>query len=301
MPKKLKITLGVLLVIAGFLLTRIGLFLKDSAEKASRVRGETTTAEKESPFLKDSDNDGVADYNESYYRTDPFNADTDGDGYLDGEEVASGCRPTIPSDDCDSGNGTNRLPKNITEHFGSLMFGGLLSNDLKKDNPTSSNYLGSLIDEALETKKLLLLVDDVDLGKIPNGDPLSTQDYLYELENVLKKYLLIEENPKNLNVSDFRSFDFSPFIQNLDLLHAELSKISPSQDWIQTHEKLLKFALKLKNHLSSLSEQKQDPLKALLALSSTESLLNEYDEIMKEITNKIRTENLKTNLFAPHE
>ncbi len=44
---------------------------------------------------KDSDNDGLRDWEEELYKTDPNNPDTDGDGYLDGEEVDSGHNPLV--------------------------------------------------------------------------------------------------------------------------------------------------------------------------------------------------------------
>lgn len=298
MSKKLKIVLGLLVLLAGFLLARIGLTIKKSAETASRIRGESTETAKENLFLKDSDSDGIPDYSEAYYRTDPFKSDTDDDGFLDGEEIASGCSPTVSgTDGCTVGRGSNRLPKNITEHFGNLMFGGILSNDLKKDNPTSSNHLGMLVDEALKTKRLLLTVDNTNLTIVPVGAPLSDQDYLNELESILKKYLFIEKNSGNLDSVDFENFDFLPYIQDLEQLGEKLSKVSPPKDWVNTHEKLLVFALKLRTYLSGLSED-QDPLKSLVALSNTESILNEYDEIIKEVASKIKNYGLTTNLFV---
>ena len=39
-------------------------------------------------YLKDSDNDGVYDWEEALFGTDPHNPDTDGDGISDSEEIA---------------------------------------------------------------------------------------------------------------------------------------------------------------------------------------------------------------------
>lgn len=44
---------------------------------------------------KDTDNDGLKDWEEELYKTDPNNPDTDGDGYPDGEEINSGHNPLI--------------------------------------------------------------------------------------------------------------------------------------------------------------------------------------------------------------
>ncbi len=46
---------------------------------------------------KDSDNDGLKDWEEVLWKTDPQNPDTDGDGTPDGEEVKLGRDPTIPA------------------------------------------------------------------------------------------------------------------------------------------------------------------------------------------------------------
>lgn len=47
--------------------------------------------------LKDTDRDGVTDFDEQYvYRTSPYLADSDSDGVLDGQEIASGEDPNCP-------------------------------------------------------------------------------------------------------------------------------------------------------------------------------------------------------------
>lgn len=53
-----------------------------------------------SPFLADSDRDGLSDYYElNVSLTDPLNPDCDGDGVLDGRELRAGLDPTKPSTD----------------------------------------------------------------------------------------------------------------------------------------------------------------------------------------------------------
>ncbi|MCC5908780.1 MAG: OmpA family protein [Balneolaceae bacterium] len=51
------------------------------------------------PLNPDTDGDGLTDYEEIYvYGTDPLNPDTDGDGFSDGQEVEMGTDPLDPSD-----------------------------------------------------------------------------------------------------------------------------------------------------------------------------------------------------------
>ncbi|MDD4989187.1 MAG: hypothetical protein PHV42_02050 [Candidatus Pacebacteria bacterium] len=51
----------------------------------------------ENEINKDSDNDGLKDWEEKLWKTDLNNPDTDGDGTPDGEEVKEGRDPTIPN------------------------------------------------------------------------------------------------------------------------------------------------------------------------------------------------------------
>jgi len=44
---------------------------------------------------KDTDNDGLKDWEENLYKTDLLNPDTDADGYLDGEEINSSHNPLV--------------------------------------------------------------------------------------------------------------------------------------------------------------------------------------------------------------
>lgn len=46
---------------------------------------------------KDTDNDGLKDWQENLYKTDLNNPDTDGDGFLDGEEIVSNHNPLVKS------------------------------------------------------------------------------------------------------------------------------------------------------------------------------------------------------------
>lgn len=84
--KKLKtpflvIILAVILIIGGIVFV-----LKFSNNKQPKFSQEN---------LKDSDNDGLKDWEEELYKTNPNNPDTDADGYLDGEEINSGHNPLV--------------------------------------------------------------------------------------------------------------------------------------------------------------------------------------------------------------
>jgi len=62
-------------------------------DTALQVASTTQTQE------QDSDNDGLADWEEVLWKTDPHNPDTDGDGTQDGAETIAKRDPTIPGPD----------------------------------------------------------------------------------------------------------------------------------------------------------------------------------------------------------
>ncbi len=89
MKKKIpliSIIIGIALIIGG------GIFVWQYSDQESLFGRKSVEKN-----FKDSDNDGLRDWEEELYRSDPNNPDTDGDGYLDGEEVDSGHNPIVKS------------------------------------------------------------------------------------------------------------------------------------------------------------------------------------------------------------
>lgn len=75
-----------------------GFSVESETEKEKEISQQKALANRSfSNQGKDSDYDGLADWEETIYKTDPKNPDTDNDGYLDGEEVKAGYSPTDPA------------------------------------------------------------------------------------------------------------------------------------------------------------------------------------------------------------
>ena len=87
------ITVIAALIFAIGLLLFIGAYSKKGAfSKINLLGGRETIID---PQNKDTDNDGLLDWEEDLYKTDIYNPDTDADGYLDGEEINSGHNPAV--------------------------------------------------------------------------------------------------------------------------------------------------------------------------------------------------------------
>ncbi len=69
---------------------------REGNHKISEFIGTKKDFSRQFDFKKDSDNDGLKDWEEALWKTDPQNPDSDGDGTPDGEEVAEGRNPAVP-------------------------------------------------------------------------------------------------------------------------------------------------------------------------------------------------------------
>lgn len=101
--------------IAALLILSVGIYVKIPTknkqlalqkESASLLANSTST----DLATRDSDGDGLPDWEERLYGTDPFNPDTDGDGTPDGKEVAEGRDPRKAGPD-------DKLPVIQDPHF----------------------------------------------------------------------------------------------------------------------------------------------------------------------------------------
>lgn len=87
------ISIVVAMFLAIGLILFVGIYSKKEAFSNINIWGARETII--DPENKDSDGDGLKDWEEDLYKTDIYNPDTDGDGFLDGEEINSGHNPTV--------------------------------------------------------------------------------------------------------------------------------------------------------------------------------------------------------------
>ncbi len=96
LPSKKIVGILIIPIVAIFV---VKFFILDSGseenEKVSEKIDFKQAFSKQPSRVKDLDEDGLFDWEETLYGTDPTNPDTDGDGKKDGEEVDSGTDPNI--------------------------------------------------------------------------------------------------------------------------------------------------------------------------------------------------------------
>lgn len=307
MSVRLKLTLGISLLIAGFLVVRIGLYFKNSAVSISfpSVKGVSSPSSEDNLSIKDSDHDGIPDMNEAYYRTDPFNQDTDGDGYRDGEEIASAFNPTR----ADEGEKKNTELANITGTLTQRFVSGIYAGDLNPRNGKGTEYNTGVDYLALAT------IDDA-LGKInqeiDNNSILTTdsskasqEEYLKNIAGVLEGPFLnaFMQQPQVLNQAlslaaggQFEQANqiFSDYNLKFTQAYTGLLATPAPDNWVDFHKHLLNFFQKIALEYDYATKWQDDPMLALTAVSDLARTLGIIDiSILQDLKSLIDKNNLK--------
>ncbi|MBI4709343.1 MAG: hypothetical protein HY764_04030 [Candidatus Portnoybacteria bacterium] len=261
--------------------------------------------------FKDSDNDGLRDWEEAKYGTDINNQDSDGDGYLDGEEVASGYNPMQKGSNAQTGFSEKEKilasTNNWTEIFAKGIGGGIKQGKSVLINPdTGEMYSAEELENMPEFQKMLQNISNEELKKVlppsitDNDIKISQSDrnedriaYLTAVLNIIK------ENSKNIQVSDqdiewaMTNSDFSKVKIAQKTFHEsyeKLKNISTPKFYAEFQKTLLSTMLHSSNVFLVISNAQEDPLKALIAIEEYQKSGSASEKITMEINN------LKKNL-----
>jgi hypothetical protein len=307
MPQKLKIILGVLILAAAFLVIRVGSSFYRSAKTAALISQIVITpAPEENLLTKDSDNDGIPDYLEAYYRTDPFNPDTDGDGYLDGEEIVAGTDP-LKKDSPPVIAGTQS--PNVTDATINRLIAGIYSGDLNPGTGDKKKYdagVNSLtlatIDDALKALTPKLAENTV---VIDDDSKQAKEKYLQNVAHLLEGPFLdsFMQQTQTLNkaVNLWATGDYdsaSKIFDDLSLKFAtaytELLALPVPSSWIDFHKHLLATFQKISINYSVLSRAGEDPILGMAAFSDfSNNMLDIDSSLMQELKLLIQKDNLE--------
>lgn len=105
---------------------------------------------------KDTDNDGLKDWEEQLWKTDPLNPDSDGDGTPDGQEIKTGRNPTLagPNDKLDVDTITKKINTETegdlteTDKFSRELFLRIIAAKEANTPPTEAD-LGNFLDASI--------------------------------------------------------------------------------------------------------------------------------------------------------
>lgn len=262
---------------------------------------------------KDTDLDGIADWEEILLGTNPENADSDGDGVLDGEEFKSIKQyPNFSAE---------------VENAGAIYGLGLGGFTAWTDNYTDSLFRQAgarygIANESgtIDGKTQLAIVDSLTQGfpralpevkyvpsKIPlaeNSDSKTTGEYFAKVIVAFDKNKKIyESDPVNLinswlDTEDEVYLDELLALQNSFFsLTEEVAKLAPPKELAQTHQELLNNLYQTGVVLGSLKDASQDPIKGMLITAQyvhvknkrafiIGGMLSYYDTLVQETTSE---------------
>lgn len=311
--RNIKILMTVLFVIAGFVVTRVGILISKNFHPA--VANISSGVKVDYQDSDDFDHDGLKNTEEAVWGTDPYNPDTDGDGYLDGEEAFSDHNPRQANNDS-LAKTREFLSLNSTDRMAYLVTGGILSGDLKKNN-NPQTYAQSINSTATATVySILSALEDIDVGdEVKNTVPDSKESeekYLKVIFNVVAgditdlvlgqpKELVMLFSPDQTNESaDVFDDQQKERIKTKFLQHSvkfsqafdQINNTGVPKSWTSIHKKTLTLLKKLELYYRSIALSADDPLKQMVVLGNLQSVYLEAQPILLEIDSKIKSDNL---------
>ena len=298
MSLKLKIVLGCLVLVAGFLVLRVGNFLFGNLDTASSSRSSTASILKNTAIKTtsvDSDADGLPDASESRYNADLYKADTDGDGYLDGEEAVSGYDPTKKENDKISGASAN-----LTDNFANRLVAGIFAGDLNPRNGKNEAYTQGLkmlslatMDDAQQT--LFQNIEVSDLLIVPD-----TEEHIKDYQKFLLQAMggtsftlpFYAQNARLLKVQEYFAqktpekalMILSTYERFFSGQKARFATVSVPESFEGVHRAFLEYFSAAETSYRAAGNFKTDPLLAQIALGTLGPLAEQFPKtLMKKL------------------
>jgi hypothetical protein len=253
---------------------------------------------------KDSDGDGLKDWEEVLYGTNPHNPDTDGDGTSDGAEIAAGRNPLVKKtatvDDHfaalaklgiktgPSGLGTT-TDNTLSGQFGRDIFSQYMQLQ-QSGNSTDQTSQQDLINGILNSDKFLLspkVYTTADLNLVNDSSTSSLQRYAAGVENIFHT-LLIQSRDETVIVQESLSKNDPSILAQIDPTIASYKKVTAALVALPTPRGIASMHLDIVNGMSgllfvdeSLRKTSVDPLVALQGMGKSTQILENFGNAIK--------------------
>ncbi len=259
---------------------------------------------------KDSDNDGLKDWEEALWKTDVNNSDTDGDGTTDGEEVKIGRNPAIagPNDlftekELKKRNVFSRNSKNGTEtdalsreFFSTIIALGQTGKlDKKTITEVSNSFVEKLVNSKPEQTYRINELNTTTTNSdnkllIKYGNELGTIIQSYPQKNIAE-FEIITDALKTKNYGELKNLD--TIILYYNKTSKTLLNMKVPQELALSHLDALNGVSKIIIALKDIQNISKDPVKAIMGISQYQKGILEINKSVKSTQNYF----IKKNIF----
>src|SRR3989338_8242106 len=251
---------------------------------------------------KDSDNDGLKDWEETLWKTDPQNPDTDKDGTLDGEEIKqnrdplkAGPNDQLPDSKIEAENGivglnsqdfaTANLTGQIAKTLGFKALSGAGNKDFTV--PADSELLDSATEKTLADFTALFhpQISENELTVINDSNKKNLAEYSQSFSKIIAENPLPKISQEEAFLQAVQNKDFSDsdeYLNYFQKITQELKTIQTPKTVVSNHKKIIELLLGKIAVLENLKEIERDPLKTTIALQEHEKINEEIRQVMSK-------------------
>jgi hypothetical protein len=258
---------------------------------------------------KDTDSDGLPDWQEALYGTDPQNAHSVNVSVTDGEAVAQGLvapkfrNATSTPVDASVIPGPDAGPQTLTDQFGKELFGQYLK-ARGQGQPTSADVATFVEQGVAQLKQNQVIPDTFNQGqvKVSGTGPDALLSYASSVEVVFIK-TNVDPNKSDLdyfsdavNKGDVAALSKVKQYAQADALGARsLMNISVPKELASSHIKLANALMRVSQSLSDMSLLSSDPLRAMLGMATYADAARGVTLALVEMQSVYATEHVQTS------
>ncbi|MBI4118009.1 MAG: hypothetical protein HY455_00485 [Parcubacteria group bacterium] len=253
--------------------------------------GETehiTLAAKNPDFSKDTDEDGLADWEERLVGTNPTNSDTDGDGVSDRKEVFAERDPTT-KETASQLAGESGGEHNLTEEVAQSLFVDYLASKKSSSGPNPDALALSLAEQSVSSSlSELPTYSSAQIKTVPDGGEAGIRQYGNNLGAILQKHAFKTKHEALILRDAITTGDKSeleklyPVAAAYGAVVYDLEKLTPPASVATLHAEFLTGFARMRYTIQTFTRTFEDPMATLISVrqyqENAELLYNAFSE-----------------------
>lgn len=249
---------------------------------------------------KDSDNDGLKDWQEALWQSDKNNPDTDGDGTLDGEEVANNRNPVKAGPDDEMVQNSNEITTEttLTEEFSKDVFAQYLT---LKDSGVEFNSETELAfaDSVLNSNYLAIPIQEYTVDDIEVASNIDPRVYAENMGLLFKAHILTPGKSETVVFAEYSQTNDPVVLESLDVPIKNYVSLRDSILQLEVPSELsaihLEFINKLGGVISGLDSSKvlmEDPLLGVIGITVYQNSVLAIQQVLGQAKNFYNEKNI---------